>query len=848
MEDTTKDPQTHIQEIDAPLIKNSTLWNRIKSVFDNSNRELKKKREHSRKAEKYREMYERFREILTINDSTLEFISQVEDRLSGRKPFVLESLIQKTHKAVIDVFSMVNNLNQIGDGRYFKLYDAINRIKVELESEISKRNQVVEGPFVIQVSALRASDAALAGGKMATLGEVKRLGFNIPDGFVITTNAYIEFMKYNDLLKKIAPLEEILQAYNPRVLDRACRDLQVSILEAKIPPALEKEIMKAHKVLAGSRDILVAVRSSAVEEDGTSSHAGQYFTELEVPQDLILDSYRNVVASPYKMEAALYRYERGLNDGQTMMAVGCLEMVDPLCSGVMFSRQFDDHTQDRVVISATPGLNVGITSGSGSAEEIVLSREDYHDVSSSYINRDGLIQLRNAARSLEQHFGAPQDIEWALDKKGKLFILQSRPMSVTQSNISVIPENAIQSEPILTGGYTGCPGAGSGAVFHIIKDDDMDIFPTGGVVVAKRSSPTLSRVMSRCAAIVTEVGSPVGHMAILAREFNVPTIVGMNGAMAVLTPGREVTVDAALNRIYDGAIKLDVCPISECAPLADSPVVHRLRRISRFITPLRLTDPKSPEFIPSGCKSLHDITRFVHEKVYEIMFRFGKRAEQDQQNSYKLDAYLPIQIMVFDVGGGVTLGAGDSGVIKPEDVLSVPLKAFLEGLLDSRIKWDHPRPISARGFLSVLGENMAGLPATTRGVGSASFVVMSDRYMNFSTKAGYHFSTVDVYCGKSINKNYIHFRFEGGGAAMDRRLRRIQFIMEVLTKLGFNVQQQGDFLVARLDKYEFDYIQSRLTDLGRLTMCSRQLDMLMGSDEIASQLARAFLNGEMEMF
>ncbi len=120
--------------------------------------------------------------------------------------------------------------------------------------------------------------------------------------------------------------------------------------------------------------------------------------------------------------------------------------------------------------------------------------------------------------------------------------------------------------------------------------------------------------------------------------------------------------------------------------------------------------------------------------------------------------------------------------------------------------------------------------------------------MNFSTKAGYHFSTLDVYCGQSQNKNYVHFRFAGGAAAEERRLRRVRFLADVLGHLDFRVQLRGDHLVARLEKYDPDFLRSRLADLGRLTMCSRQLDMLMDSDDSPPYFARMFLEGKLECF
>lgn len=189
-----------------------------------------------------------------------------------------------------------------------------------------------------------------------------------------------------------------------------------------------------------------------------------------------------------------------------------------------------------------------------------------------------------------------------------------------------------------------------------------------------------------------------------------------------------------------------------------------------------------------------------------------------------------------------------SGRIGLEEILCVPMKAFLEGLLDKRIVWNQPRPVSARGFLSVLGQGLAGPPPEALGVGGASYAVISDRYMNFSTKAGYHFSTLDVYCGQSQNKNYIHFRFAGGGAAENRRLRRVRFLADVLSHLDFRVQLRGDHLAARLGKYDRDFLCLRLADLGRLTLCSRQLDMLMDSEDSPHYFAQMFLQGAWESF
>jgi pyruvate,water dikinase len=276
--------------------------------------------------------------------------------------------------------------------------------------------------------------------------------------------------------------------------------------------------------------------------------------------------------------------------------------------------------------------------------------------------------------------------------------------------------------------------------------------------------------------------------------------------------------------------------------------MQKLRAVSQQVAPLYLVDSASPEFVAERCQTVHDITRFIHEKVFEDMFHLGDTTVHPAQHFSILKDFLPYTVRVLDLGGGVSHAAPRTNELSRADIESVPMTAFVKGLFDSRIARGQPRALSATGYLSVLGESIAGPPAEAKGVGGASFAIISDRYMNFSTRAGYHFSTVDTYCGKSINKNYIHFRFEGGGASETRRQRRCQFLFMVLQNLNFEVKQLSNAVVGRLEKYDQEFIKTRLTDLGRLTICSRQLDMLMDSNQSADFFAQAFLEGRSEVF
>ncbi|MFH1177409.1 MAG: PEP/pyruvate-binding domain-containing protein [Acidobacteriota bacterium] len=822
---------------------------RVQSAWRALGRRASESSRTTAEAARFRLMYERFREILSYNDSTLQLIADIEDRLVGGKPFALDAVIQRVRKAAMDVFIMVKDLNQISGNRETGLYDALRSLNEALEAELPGATEAAAGELTVPLAALRASDAAAVGTKMANLGEVMAAcSFAVPSGFAITTSACHLFMSENGLWERAERLEGLIETHGPEALTEGCHQVAEAILAAPVPERLAWEIMSAYDHMAGGAEPLVAMRSSAVGEDTRASHAGQYHTELNVPRERLLDAYRLVLAGAYSPTAVSYRYELGMTAVEASMAVGCMRMLRPRCAGIMFSRKLEDPAADAVVISAVPGTAAGVASGEQGAAVWLAEAGRVRAPNSALLHPEDVSHLVKAARCLENIFGGPQEIEWALEPDSGLAILQSRPVVLATSRAGANREAFAGETPILVGGLVACPGAASGPVVLIRTDHDLDAFPAGGVLVARHSSPIFSRVMPRCAAIVTDVGSPTGHMASLAREFGVPALVGAGRATAFLQPGEIVTVDATGCQVFAGLIPFDREAALPRPDAPASPALVALRRIARLITPLNLTDPAGPSFTPAGCRSLHDITRFVHEKTFEAMFHYGDLASADRHTSHRLEASLPIEVRVFDVGGGLAEGAGEAQTVLPSDLVSAPMQAFLAGLMDPRVRWDQPRPLSARGFLSVLGQSMAGPPAEALKVGRQSYAIISDRYMNFSTKAGYHFSTVDTYCGQSLNKNYIHFRFAGGAANPVRRSRRVQFLSTVLTQLDFRVQWKGDLLVARFEKYDQETIRARLAELGRLTLCARQLDMLMDSDASPDFFARNFLEGKLERF
>jgi pyruvate,water dikinase len=263
-----------------------------------------------------------------------------------------------------------------------------------------------------------------------------------------------------------------------------------------------------------------------------------------------------------------------------------------------------------------------------------------------------------------------------------------------------------------------------------------------------------------------------------------------------------------------------------------------------MIVPLHLTDPKSPEFAEKNCRTIHDIMRFIHEKSYTVIFQLGDLITDRASISARLKALLPIDLYVIDLGGGLSVDATQVATVVPREVLSGPFKALLKGMLREDLGAMQPRAVNLSGFFSVMSEQMLSSPGVgTERFGDRSYAIVSDKYLNFSSRVGYHYSVLDCYCGKTVAKNYINFQFKGGAADHVRRSRRARMIEKVLGALGFLVETTADRVTARMAKQEDSYLEEKLDLLGRLLIYTRQMDMMMHTEAHVDQLTQCFLDG-----
>lgn len=830
----------------------------------------------------FRFKYSLFKELLAANTELLNIITDLEEKLLGRQLFGMSYIRSQTTRSVFYSFRMVKSLNVLSTNRYPELYDVLEKIHNQIREIVGQKREHDAPCLVMAFEDITKEMTDWVGGKAANLGEVQnRAGLPVPSGFAITTSAFDLFCSANDLVNEINKRKMNIDVNDPGSIEAVSQEVQELILAAPLPEVLAQALAEGYEALcrrlapAGGPATRpkVSMRSSAIGEDSSDlSFAGQYLTVLNVTPADLAQTYKKIVASLYAPRAIAYRLNKGIRDEDVAMSVACLEMVDSAASGVLYTRHPFNLLQDAVMISAVWGLGPYAVDGVISpdsyqvAKDADLTIQEIKTASKPFklvnlpeggtaaqavppdqqeapcLTPEQIKTLAAYGRRLEEHYKGPQDVEWALDAQGRLLILQTRPLHLQAPDmagveIDVDPE----AHPVLVErGAVAHPGIGCGPAFIVTSPEQLSQFPEGAVLVARHSSPKYALVMRRAQAIVTDSGSISGHMAAIAREFGVPALLDAKTATQAIPTGKEITVDAYHGKVFLGRVeKLVELRQERQSHMEDTPVYQTLRQVAAIITPLNLIDPKSPDFDAAHCQTLHDIGRLVHEFSYQVMFQVSDLVTEEEGGAVKLDAPIPLDLYIIDLGQG--LEPGNFRRVQVEQIKSLPFKALLTGMLHEELRVYGPRPVQMTGFLSVMREQMLNAPGER--FGDRSYAIISDKYLNFSSRVGYHYSILDAYCGDTVNKNYITFSFKGGAADEVRKNRRVRAIATVLEAEEFQVEVTGDRVYARFQKYPREIIEAKLEMVGRLLQFTRQMDMLMHCETSVAMVAQNFLTG-----
>lgn len=842
----------------------------------------RRKRKLAAPASSLKEIWRGFQQVMAGNNEILAIMGDLEETLSGRKPFdshYLHSRMDLLHRHFAD---LVAALQKISGARFPELEAARLRIKEAVQQRLTAPPLFPPSPLVVRLEEAGPELLAALGGKAGNLARVKnQLALPVPDGVVATLSAYRLFMDQKQpeepetLLDRLKNRLALLDLADEAAVERTSRELQAMVLAQPVPEELSRALVDEARRLApqGGHDLIV--RSSGGREDMAATFAGQYESFLGVAPEEVPDRWRQVVASQFGDRAIIYFKIQGLLLEEAAMAVLVQRLIPARAAGVMFTTDPEGCDPDRIMISATWGLAVDLVSGKVSADEYVVSKGSGQLLQVSYGRKDTFLTVQDGrllsqtvapelvaapvlapedltgmvsfARILEEHFGCPQSVEWAQDAQGRIHLVQSRHLpqvDIRERCSQVMAQAVTGAEVLLESARIGSPGAAAGPVFRLQEGRSLEEVPPGVVLVAPRTTPQLAPVLPRVAALVTDVGSATGHLALVAREYGVPALVDTFRASEVLPEGETVTVDAYHGRVYRGEVVelLRFQPRHTPQPL-DSPLFERLRAVADLVIPLNLVDRRSPDFRPENCRTYHDITRFAHEKAIQVMFGLMDEVAEGRVPALRLlqlKTTLPLNLHLVDLGDGL---ASHVTPVPPADILSRPMRALWRGISHPDIAWAGPVPVNVGGFLQVLGQTAIRPPEK---FWDKTYAIVGANYVNYACRLGYHFQSVDSYIGDVPADNYISFTFKGGAADDTRRIRRIRLIATVLERLGFEMEIHADVIRGRFRKRPAPEMEERLDLLGRLMAYVRQMDMVMSDDTIPLTLADRFLAGHYE--
>jgi len=840
----------------------SRLWKRRESASVTS---------PSITADQVREKYESFRELLALNTECLEVIVDLQEDLQFIPP--RRDVVERRVSAIFDrADAIVQALERLTGFPQERLHEALASQRNEVERHIAALQELATPRLAVWTYEIGMSDVEEAGGKAAALGEVKsKLDLPVPSGYVVTTDAYRQFCG----IPCWTTIRDAIREIEPGDLDRirrVSRDLQELVMATPLPRAVEVAIVDRARALASAGQGM-AVRSSAVgegPEGGARTCAGQFLSLINVPVSGVVDAYKKVIASRFGERAIAYRLATGLLEVESAMAVLVLPVIQARASGVMYTRDPSNPRSKELWITATGGLGLDIASGKSPADMFIVSRRRKHPILETHIATklesivvagDSSLEWRpvEAAASqepsldeataktlaeygvrLEDYFKTPQDVEWAVDDSGQVWILQTRPLTIVESGRSASKVKA-DTEPVASGGRTVYPGRVSGTA-HIVEDAHaLADTPKGSVLFLRRASPEIVQVFPRIQGLVAEWGNVAGHAAALLREFKVPSVFLMDGALEKVRDGDPISLDSIQAAVYLGELfprrHLEASEALLERNTAGDP-------ISRNILTLHLLDPSAQNFRPSGCKSTHDVLRYCHEKSVEAMFTVNDIAVERGRHAVKnLKTDLPLHLTVLDLGGGLRMESPEAKDVDPSEIISLPFQALWKGISHPEVSWKREMPASLSDFASVMASSLKPQDYPSRPLGQQSYLLAAEEYMNLNTRLAYHFSLVDASLTELPSKNYIAFRFAGGGATKYRRTLRAVFVERCLAHHGFLVDRRGDLVNAWLKKAPAPQTFDALDILGRLLASTAQLDMYMTSQEVMSWYVQQFIEG-----
>jgi pyruvate,water dikinase len=434
--------------------------------------------------------------------------------------------------------------------------------------------------------------------KAVRIGEMLRGGLPIPSGFVVTTDAYVKFLRHNKIANKISTLLEQVQGTNIKGMGEWSDRISNLISNGTMPDFIERELKEQYQDLsigsdakeiggaaldlirAGRDNIFVAVRPSPSSGGIASANfTGQMQTSISVRGlQNIVQSVKECWSSLFSPRAMLYRKRKRITD-MPVMGVIVQKSIEPDKSGFMYTSMPETNDSSRIIIEGSWGYGGIISSGMVNPDEYVIDKESGNlvtkqiskklwqnrrnemtgkivkepvfreRVGAELLDNKEISKLRELALRAENGFsGHPQEIEWC-EERGRLFILDSGPIPNYGVPAQEQDQADGQANPSVSG-LTVFRGKAEGVARLVTSLSEIDRIEKGDILVTRMTVKEMLPVLDRLSGIIADDGSRSCYAAVIAREFEIPCIVGAGKASETLADSERVHLDAGSGSVF----------------------------------------------------------------------------------------------------------------------------------------------------------------------------------------------------------------------------------------------------------------------------------------------------------
>lgn len=818
---------------------------------------FKRKSDAGDGAESFAARFLRFRLFLSAYIEAYGEMMDFEERLADERPFGMPFLRVCTARLTVTSMQCVMQLNALGNGGFERLNAPFAVLRSEVQDILARGVTPLSGPLALPYDAVDEEHENIVAPGLAKLKAIRLAHPEfMPRGFVVTGAAWWSYFNNPDMHDEIDRIMLISQD-DPGSYSEAAATIRERLTASfPLPPELEAAVRARLQTLApelSQPDHALLVRCIPVRTEHGALTIPEQVLRTPLEPDAVLAALRSSLTMAYRPRAMIYRLKRGIRDRAMPFCVALTLLPEKHARGSVH-RKLETLNPDALCVHVRRGF---------SAPDALPAQASVEGASLPDPVREKVEQSAWAA--LENLSDAPvrgnrHEIFWAASERGDFYVLGVNALPDPKPEEPLMdPARTSGQEFRLAGGFSTYPGVARGPAFPVRNFSDALLFPIGDILLLQQATPRWSFLLDFAAGAVAGDGTGNGLFARTARRYGRPTILRQPEAFERIEQGQPLCLMASadhsplicreneeegLNAPEPAALPPGVPGAAYPLESADSAgrdaplwlptgdLAVMARDLAPKVVSLTLPDSDDVDFRAENCQTFHDFLAYCHVHAVREMFRAGSARKSAQAPAKQLICEVPKQFWIINLDDGF-YGTVAGPVVKLEEIASLPMRALWEGFTDK--PWDGPPALNAKGFLSVLFEASAN-PSLDPASQSTQYTeknvfLIARRFCSMRCRFGFHFLAMDCLLGEREKERFIIFQFKGGAANLQRRIRRVHFVAELLSQFDFATEITGDTLTARLESGGEEKFLGALRVLGYLTMHTRQLDMIMGDEQ-----------------